>query len=204
MNNTVICFLQTIFSPLSEIVATLTLGTTMLIMETVDKIRKPKDRHSEEYIEKMRLTLKEQQEHNKVLAKLINEMQVEISTLRAFREAAEQYGDSVPIDDLREMLNRIDDPEKAQLLFMNLDFHLRNNPKWKRHSDELAGLIHAKFDAQRKRNQRLFEAATKPTTVTNNFYKDSCNFGAGSSMFGNVHMKEKSNNQKDKTKESDE
>lgn len=145
-------------------------------------------------------SLQQQQEHNKVLAKQINEMQVEISTLRAFREAAEQYGDSVSIADLREMLERIDYPEEAQQLYMYLDFHLSENESWGKHTKELKSVITEKFAAKRERERRLLEAASKPTTVTNNFYKDSCNFGAGSSMFGDVSMKEKSNNQKDKTK----
>ena len=134
-------------------------------------------------------SLRLQKERNEALVKQINEMQIEIGSLRAFREAAEQYGDSVSMDDLRGMLDRIDDPEKAQLLFMNLDFHLRKNPAWKRHSDELADLIHAKFKAKQERSQRLLEAATKPTTTHNHFEPNSCRFGAGSSMNGDVHMK---------------
>ena len=168
------------------------------------KVLFPKAQMSEYSQDSTRLTTGEIQKRNMALVKQINEMQVEISTLSAFREAAEQYGDSVPIIDLREMLNRIDDPEKAQLLFMNLDFHLSENESWRKHRKELKGVITEKFEAKRERERLLLEAASKPTTQNYNFEKGSCNFGAGSSMFGNVHMNEKSNNQTDKVNESDE
>ena len=148
-------------------------------------------------------SLRLQQERNEALVKQINEMRIEIGSLKAFREAAEQYGDSVSMDDLRGMLNRINDPEKAQLLFMNLDFHLRKNPAWKRHSDELADLIDAKFEAKEAKSQRLLEAASKPTTTHNHFEPNSCHFEAGSSMNGDVHIVDESKNQRNKPNKSD-
>lgn len=147
--------------------------------------------------------LRQQQEHNEALAKQINEMQVEISTLRAFREAAEQYGDSVSIADLREMLYRIDSPKKAQMLYMYLDFHLLENESWGKHRKELKDVITEKFAAKREQEQRLLEAASKPTTVINNFEKDSVHFEAGSSMNGDVHITDESKNQMNKPNKSD-
>ena len=133
--------------------------------------------------------LRQQQEHNEALAKQINEMQVEISTLRAFREAAEQYGDSVSIADLREMLYRIDTPKKAQKLYMYLDFHLLENESWVKHRKELKDVITEKFAAKREQEQRLLEAASKPPTTINFFGTDRLHFEAGSTQNGDVHMK---------------
>ena len=145
-------------------------------------------------------SLQQQQEHNKELAKQINEMQVEISTLRAFREAAEQYGDSVSIADLRKMLEQIDYPEEEQQRYMYLDFHLLENESWGKHRKELKSVITEKFAAKRERERRLLEAATKPTTVHNHFAEGSNVFKAGSSMNGDVHIEDKSTNQRNKTK----
>lgn len=135
--------------------------------------------------------LNEARKRNEELAKALNDMKVELSALRPFREAAMKMAEGVSFEDFQEMFKKIVNPEKAKQLFMELDFHLRRNEAWMKHRNELADLIEEKFDLDKQSRNRLADAIEKntqaPRTV-NQFESGSVNVNAGGTLTGDVNL----------------
>lgn len=118
------------------------------------------------------MNLRQQQERNMALVKQINEMQVEISRLKASREAAEPHRDSVPIADLREMFDRM----MAPLFDMN---QIHNA-----YMQKLFDLLETHFAENRVWGQRLLEAVSKPITVNDvKEEEESVSYAQSNSIF---------------------
>jgi len=108
----------------------------------------------------------EQQQRIHDLTELINNQNSELSELRFFRDTAQQmingYGrDAISIEDLKNAIDSINDAEKAEEFFKQLDFILIENEIWSTHRLEIYRVVKHKSAAKNSETREIGEMITQ-------------------------------------------
>lgn len=132
--------------------------------------------------------------------KTYEELECDIASLNAsyttmVKQLADCISSSLSIDEIEKAFAKFT-PDLALSFYSSLNNLMAQNDTWRKYSAQIQQHI---LERQQTENEKIMKkqeefmnmmkkVAEKPSTVNNNFEKNSCNFNAGSSMNGDVRM----------------